>query len=260
VLVWQAALAAPDGRLRLTLLDVGSGDALLVQTPSGRSLLIDGGPSGRALGDGLGRRLPLFSRRLDWLVVAAAGEEQLGGLPLGLERFPPAQVLWAGQVKPGADGHSARELQEQLAKLDVPILTAETGQALDLGEGAALRVLAAGESGAVLALEWGEFHALLPVGQDQESLEALLAGPRLNHADVLLLADCGSAALNPPEWLAKLAPRAVLLSVAPGDLHGRPDPQVLDVAEGYNLLRTDRDGWVKISTDGVGLWVEVERR
>ncbi len=59
VLVWRAAAHAPDGRLHLTVLDVGSGDALLVQTPSGRFLLVDGGPSPSRLSDALGRRLPL---------------------------------------------------------------------------------------------------------------------------------------------------------------------------------------------------------
>jgi beta-lactamase superfamily II metal-dependent hydrolase len=70
VLVWRSLLAAPDGRLHLEMLDVGSGDACLIQTPAGRYLLVDGGPSTRALSDALGRRLPLARRRLDWLVVA----------------------------------------------------------------------------------------------------------------------------------------------------------------------------------------------
>ena len=70
VLVWRAALAAPDGRLHLTLLDVGSGDAILIRTPTGRSLLINGGPSTSRLSDGLGRRLPPFQREVDWWVVA----------------------------------------------------------------------------------------------------------------------------------------------------------------------------------------------
>jgi competence protein ComEC len=55
VLVWRSALAAPDGRLHLEMLDVGSGDAFLIRTPSGRYLLVDGGPSTRALSDSLGQ-------------------------------------------------------------------------------------------------------------------------------------------------------------------------------------------------------------
>jgi Competence protein len=58
VLVWRSALATPDGRLHLEMLDVGSGDAFLIHTPAGRYVLVDGGPSARALSDALGRRLP----------------------------------------------------------------------------------------------------------------------------------------------------------------------------------------------------------
>ena len=71
IVIWRAALIAPDGLLHLTLLDVGTGDAILLQTPAGRYILIDGGPSTSLLSDGLGRRLPPFGRELDWLVVAA---------------------------------------------------------------------------------------------------------------------------------------------------------------------------------------------
>jgi competence protein ComEC len=95
VLVWRSVLATPDGRLHLEMLDVGSGDALLIHTPTGRYLLIDGGPSARALSDALGRRLPL-ERRLDWLVVAGTSSEQIAALPDLLLRFNPDQALWAG--------------------------------------------------------------------------------------------------------------------------------------------------------------------
>jgi hypothetical protein len=85
VVAWQAALAAPDGRLHVTVLNVGgdgrSGDAVLIQMPAGRNLLIDGGPSPTMLSDGLGRRLPLANRALDMLVITASGEEQVGGCP-----------------------------------------------------------------------------------------------------------------------------------------------------------------------------------
>ena len=93
VSVWRMAFTAPDGLLHLTVLDVGSGDAILLQTPGERSVLINGGPSASRLSDGLGRRLPPFQRELDWLVVASPREEQIAGLPRTLERFTPANVL-----------------------------------------------------------------------------------------------------------------------------------------------------------------------
>ena len=108
ILVWRSVMATPDGRLHMTVLDVGTGDGILIQTPAGRSLLIDGGPSQRALSDALGRRLPLGARQLDWLVIAASGEEQIGGLPANLERFEVQTVLWAGPLQ---GSYPARELQ-----------------------------------------------------------------------------------------------------------------------------------------------------
>ena len=260
VLVWRAALHAPDGRLHLTVLDVGSGDALLVQTPSGRYLLVDGGPSPSRLSDALGRRLPMGGR-LDWLVVAAAGDEQLAALPPLIERSPPQQVLWAG---PELGTRGAQRLQEALTQAGIQSIQAAAGHSLDLGEGAQLRVLAAGTRGAVLLLEWGDFRALLPVGLDFETLEQLMTDPNLSTVTALLLADSGYAPANPPQWIEVLHPEVlhpevVLLSVAPGDREGRPSPETLETLQGYTLLRTDRNGWIELSTDGEQMWVEVER-
>jgi competence protein ComEC len=255
VVVWQVALHAPDGRLHLTALDVGGGDALLIQTSGGRSVLIDGGSSPAMLSQGLGRRLPLTRRSLDWLVVGKPTAEQVQALPRVLERFPASNVLWAGSVDAT---RAARSLQEYLTNVGIEPEIAQAGQALDLGDGAMLRVLHAGESGAVLLLEWKNFRALLPVGMDEAALAQMLDDPALIPVTALLLVDGGAAELNPPEWIEKLRPQVVLLSAAADA--GGPDPQVLDSLKGYNMLRTDKNGWIEISTDGEQMWVEVERK
>ena len=143
VLVWQAALSAPDGRLRLTLLPVSgsgrSGEAVLVQGPGGQAVLVGGGPSASLLASAVGQRLPLTRRRLDALVVTASGADQLDALPAILERYPPRTVLWSGPLSGSA---SARLLQEQLSQMGLPFTMAEAGQAFDLGDGARLEVLA----------------------------------------------------------------------------------------------------------------------
>jgi len=256
VLVWRATLLAPDGRLHLTVLDVGSGDALLVQSPTGRYLLVDGGPSPSQLSDALGRRLP-YGERLDWLLVAGGSEEQLAALPALIERVPPEEVLWAGPI---TGSQAARRLQELFSQGQIQPVPAESGHILDLGDGARLEVLAVGPRGATLLLEWGDFRALLPLGIDFDSLKDLQDDPSLGEVTALLLAESGYAPANPPEWIEKLSPEVVLLSVAAGDREGRPSPEMLEALEGYTLLRTDRDGWIELSTDGQQMWVEVERR
>lgn len=257
IITWQAVLNRPDDRLHLTVLDVGSGDAILIQTPGGRNLLVDGGPSVNQLSDALGRRLPLINRKLDVLIIAATSREQVSALPETLPRFPPASILWSGAPM-GSD--SARRLQQYLAQARLPITLAQTGQALDLGQEARLHILSASSHGAVLLVEWGNFRALLPVGLDFTAMDRFTADVSQAPVTVLLLAQSGYAPLNPPEWIARWQPQLVLLSVAAGDYEGRPQAETLAAVEGYHLLRTDQNGWIEVSTDGKNMWVEVEQR
>jgi competence protein ComEC len=253
---WRSALAAPDARLHLTFLDVGSGDAILIQTPSGRNLLINGGPSASKLSDALGRRLPPTARALDWLIIASTQENEVAALPSTLDRFPPRDVLWAGKTE---SSPSARAMDRWLADSETPMTRTSAGQSLDLGDGASLKVLTAGPRGAILLLEYGNFRALLPVGPNFDALEELQQGGSVGPVTALLLGESGYGVINPPEWIANLRPQVAILSVAAGDKNGLPDDETLDATADYNLLRTDRDGWIHLATDGQQMWLEVER-
>jgi competence protein ComEC len=256
-LVWRAAFAAPDGRLHLVFLEAGSADALLIRTPSGGSLLINGGASPSTLAEGLGRRLSPFERKLDWLVIAAPQEEQVAALPRLVDRFPPEQVLWSGN---SSASYSAGELERWLAEAAVPVTQAQVGTALDLGDGARLSVIAESPRGAVLLIEWQGFRALIPCGLNFDSLEALDYGDEVGQVTVLLLAASGYGPLNPDAWLENLSPQIAVLSVASGDPSGLPDESVLAALSGTSLLRTDRNGWIEVSTDGSRLWLAVDRK
>jgi len=209
------------------------------------------------LSDNLGRRLPLFHRELDWLVVASPREEQIAGVARAIDRFPPTNVLWGGLPSPSRE---ADTLREALTADEVPITNAEADQVLQLGEGAELRVLTASPRGAILLLEWDRFRALLPLGISDGDFDSLHMGETIGRVKVLLLADNGYAPLNPPEWIANLNPRLALLSVASDDRDGLPDKTVLESLKGYPLLQTDQHGWIELTTDGEQLWVEAERR
>lgn len=261
MLVWRTALTRPDGKLHLYLLDVSqistTGEALLIQTPGGRYALINGGPSPSRLSEELGRRLPLFHRQLDYLVVTGSRSESLEALPYTLERYPPKEVLW---VAPSNASSSARYLRQTLDSAQITVVPGQAGQSLQLGNGAKLEVLSAGKRGGILLLEFQPFRALLPVGINFEDLEALETGRLIGPVSALLLADGGYAPINPPEWIKNLNPQVLLLSVASGDKDGLPSQETLETARGYNLLRTDQQGWIHLSTDGEHMWVEVERR
>ena len=81
----------------------------------------------------------------------------------------------------------------------------------------------------------------------------------MGPVSVLSLADSGYGVSNPPEWIANLNPELVLLSVDAGDENGLPDSEVLESVKDYELMRTDQNGWVEITTNGEQMWVNVER-
>ena len=256
VVLWRSAATAGDGQMHVTFLDVGSADAVLIQTPEGRNILINGGASTSELSDELGRRLPFFSRKLDWLVIASTQENQLAALPRVVERYPPDNVLWSGNIQAS---FSAQTLDKFFAERGIPVSRAEAGQRLELGGGSFIEVQAAGPRGSVLLIQYKNFRALLPIGLSDGTLEELEFGNTIGKVDVLLLADSGFELSNPPDMIQNLNPQLTILSVAAGDPYGLPAQSVLESLDGYSLLRTDRSGWITVSTDGDTLHVEVER-
>ncbi len=249
--------SAPDGRLHLTILDVGSGEAILIQTPAGRNLLINGGPSPSRLSDQLGRRLPPFNRSLDYLVIAAPRENQVAALPTVLDRFSPQAVLWSGDLQAS---YPAQQVNDWTLRTGIESARAEVGNELDLGEGAKLRVLDISPRGMVLLVEWNIFRVVLPIGVNFETFERLENGRNIGPVTALLLSESGYAQANPPEWLFNLSPQIYMLSVAGDDSFGMPSPQTLTLLQNQTLLRTDKNGWIRLSTDGEQLWAEVERK
>jgi len=228
-----------------------------VETPEGRNLLINGGSSVSALSDALGRRVSLLAPRLDWLILASTDEEQVQALPRVLPRYPPRNVLLAGD--PGAS-FSSRDVVQWLDDQAIPITQAEKGELLDLGGGALLRVVDISTHGATLLISWNDFHMLLPIGAGVDTLGALQRGAGVGPVDVLSLAQSGFAPLAPPDWIGNLNPRLVVIDVAAGDTHKRPDQQTLENLAGRSILRTDVNGWIDVSTDGTEMWVLVQRQ
>jgi len=256
LLVWRAAANVPDRKLHLTFLNVGSADAVLITTPSGKHVLVNGGPSVSTLSDELGRRLSAFNRKLDWLIVGSTEEQDVAALPRVLDRYPADKVLWSGNRQAS---FSSGALNEYLSNQNIPVTDAQSGQTLDLGDGATIKVLTSGPRGAILLVEWDKFRAVLPLGMSFEALDELHAGADIGPVSALLLADSGYSLSNPQEWIDNLNPDLAVLDVSASDENGMPDQDVLDLLKDYDVLRTDRNGWIDVATDGSRMWVNVER-
>lgn len=253
---WYFSLPERDGRMRITVLDVGQGDAVLIQTPSGATVLIDGGPSGGALARALARQLPLFTTRIDLLVIAAPRDENIGGLPDALARYAVSRA-----VVTGIPGKSAtyQALMDVLKDKKIETISAAGLPAFDLGDGITLRVAGEGARGSALRLEWGRASLLMPIGLAAFDETTLLTQGAVGTSTALLVADHGSRDTTQAGWVAAVNPRVALISVGAGNPDGDPAPQVLEHLAGRTVLRTDEHGNLTLMTDGQELWVETQR-
>jgi competence protein ComEC len=256
VISWRGVFNAPDGMLHIFLLDVGTGSALYVVTPSGQKVLINGGPSPKRLSDHLGRRQPPFQRGLNYLLIASPLEQDIDALAGILPRFPPDEVYWLG-----ADSlcWEAENLRNELEKNNIQPIYGEPGQVLELGDGAKITVLSESRRGGTLLIEYKHFRAIFPFGITEEYREEMRMGRDLGEVTLLLLADSGYQSSNPSLWIRNLNPQSFLLSVGIKDSQGLPDRGLIDRLAGYSLLRTDQHGSIQITTDGVQMWVQVEK-
>jgi len=263
VLVWLVILDSPGDRLSVTFLDVGQGDAILIRSPSGHNILVDGGPNGEAITTALGRHLPFWDRHLHLVVLTHPDQDHLAGLVTVLERYDVDQVLAPALAD---DSPTVRAWQEAIAARDIPQREAFAGQWLDLGDGARLSVVYPpqeaptadeDDSSLVLKVSLGDAAFLLTGDIGPEGEASLVS----NHADlrapVLKVAHHGSRTSTSAAFLAAVQPLTAVISVGEDNRYGLPALETLDRLAPRPVFRTDRHGDVEMSTDGERLWVWV---
>jgi competence protein ComEC len=267
VLVWVVIGTQDDGdRLSVTFLDVGQGDAILIEGPGGQRILVDGGPGGDVLSGALGRRLPFHDRRIDLVVVTHPGSDHIGGLPEVLESYDVGAVLDSA-IESESPFYEA--LLEAADAAGVPRYAAALGQTIDLGGGARIEVigpessLGAGadpnDASTVLRVVMGKVSFLLTGDIEADGEAALVRSGVELRATVLKVAHHGSSTSTTTAFLSRAAPAIDVISVGATNTFGHPTAEVLSrLSDGY-VLRTDEDGDVRMETDGERLWVMTGR-
>ncbi len=265
-IAWSAVLSGPDGRLTVSVLDVGQGEAILIEAPAGRHILVDGGADGALLARALGEELPFWDRTLDVVALTHPQEDHLAGLVTALERFEVGRVLASPRTAESATYDAWRE---QIERRDIPYTEASPGHWIDLGNGATLRVLGptAGSAGSaemnnaslVLKLEWGKASFLLTGDIEVDAEQALLRDGADLETTVLKVAHHGSRTSTSTAFLYAAHPAIAVVSVGEDNPYGHPSPTVLERLDDAFVYRTDFHGTVRMSTDGDRLWLEPER-
>ncbi|HUQ77966.1 MAG TPA: ComEC/Rec2 family competence protein [Patescibacteria group bacterium] len=261
-----AAAHRTQGIARITVLDVGQGDAILVEGGGGGRMLIDGGPDPDRLLVELDRRLPPWDRRIDILVLTHPHEDHVAGLPLLLERYRIGQVFESGMRGRGP-GYAAfaRDLAADRAR---PLGTLATGARIALDD-IRLRVLwpdpgrvpleppnagrAINDVSIVLLGEVAGRRFLL-TGDVEDDVDPVLARRGLPSVDILKVAHHGSGTATTPAFLDAVRPRIAVVSSGADNPYGHPARSTIErvTATAARVLRTDTDGSVTLTIDPAG--------
>jgi competence protein ComEC len=272
ILSWLALVQLPDGRLHVAFLDVGQGDSVLITSPSGQQILVDGGPSPSVLTSALGREMPFWDRSIDLLVMTHPDADHISGLVEVLERY--AVDGWMDNGRPEDDDATYAECMARLDASGVPRYAVHAGDRLELDGGILLEVLhpppqfmagtgADGNNNSlVLRLTWDQAEFLLTGDIGIEAEQLLLHSAQNVSADMLKVAHHGSGGSSSSEFLSAVAPAYAVISVGADNRFGHPDGDVLErlaAQGGVAVLRTDTAGTIEFTTDGQQLWVRTER-
>ncbi|MFW6056886.1 MAG: DNA internalization-related competence protein ComEC/Rec2 [Chloroflexota bacterium] len=269
-LVWAAASAAPDGNLHVVFFDVGQGDAALITSPEGRTVLIDGGPDGAGAMSALGQFMPFYERDIDLVISTQPHADHLGGLVDVVERMDVGMVL---QSPAAHDSLLCDRWEKTLEQSGLEALYPARGQRVDLGDGTVIDFLgprAEGykgssndidNNGLIARVSYGEASFLFAADVREDVERAMVrAGLPLNST-VLKVGHHGSSTSSCAQFLAAVSPSLAVVSVGADNEYGHPHAAVLDGlrAQGCEFLTTAQSGTVECISDGKSVRVFVER-
>ena len=264
----------PEGKLEVTILDVGQGDSLFVVSPKGKTLLIDGGG---AFGGFPGQELPvgsdpgeeavspyLWSRgfqQLDVVALTHAHQDHIGGLTAILENFRVGS-LWLGRE---VASPAQAKLEELAREKKIPVAHEMRGQKFSWdgvdGEflwpeisASEVAPSAQNNDSLVLRLQYGNRTVLLAGDAEKQAEKEMLAenSSEAMRADILKIGHHGSKNSTTLEFLTTVHPGVAVISAGEDNPYGHPNQELLERLEQVRvrILRTDRDGAVHVLTDG----------
>lgn len=254
------------GLLQVHMLNVGQGDAILIQTPDDETILIDGGPDATVLYE-MGNVLPFYNQRIDHMILTHPHDDHVHGLNDVLDRYEVGIVYHSGVL------HTVSSYIAWLQKLidygiEQKIITEP--EIVTLSDDLRLTFLAPIEdfsgqrvdhlnnTSLVVRLEYKNISFLF-TGDMEEELEAdLLEEGLITHANVLKAGHHGSNTSSSQDFVDNVRPEIVLISAGVDNQYHHPHGRTVRrfEREGIEVHRTDLEGTITVYSDGESVWVD----
>lgn len=256
--VWSEVIKTEQPQnLRVAFLDVGQGDAIFIESPTGTQILVDGGPDSSLLRELTGVMNP-FDRSLDAIIVTNPDQDHFAGFIELLERYGVEKEFEPGTKKATL---TYKAFESALVKNNVERFLAKRGMVFDLGGGAYLTVLYPdrdvsgsnpNDGSVVMKLVYGKTSVLL-MGDSTSLVESRVLSLDGNfNADILKLGHHGSKTSSSEKWIEATSPSQAIVSASCDNSYGHPSKVVIDrlLAHAVSYLWTCKEGTISFSSDG----------
>ncbi len=266
VVIWTAYVSArKTGEMKVSFLDVGQGDAIFIEAPNGRQLLIDGGVNASVL-NGLGEVMGFFDRSIDIVMATHPDKDHVGGLPFVFERYKVKTFI--DSVADGEAG-AYRKLGDMALEQGIETYYGLRGDIIMLDEknGVYLHVLypepdefkvsETNEMSIITKLVYGDTSVML-TGDAGKVLETLITSTDKEYlrSTVLKAGHHGSKTSSLPSFIEAVSPRYTVISASEDNSYGHPHLETIKTLEdaGTEILQTAEEGTITFISNGIDIW------
>lgn len=258
IAVWSIVVEQGGEKfLTVAFLDVGQGDAIFIESPTGKQVLVDGGPNSKVLHE-VGKLMPWYDRTIDMIVITNPDKDHIAGFINVLKRYEVDYVMEPG-TKNETETHKL--LQKMIVEDGLEKILARRGQKVDLGAGVSLAVLfpdrdvsalKSNDGSIVMRLVYGETEVLLTGDATSGVEKQILIYDENIQSDVLKVGHHGSKTSTDESFVSAVNPQYAVISSGKGNRYGHPNQEVLSTLGKFDLkiLRTDELGTIVMKSDG----------
>jgi competence protein ComEC len=254
----------PSELLRVYFFDIGQGDSIFIDSPSHGRVLIDGGPNRSVLSE-LGKILPFYDKRIDFVIETHPDKDHIGGLPEVLNRYNVGMFM-----EPGVESENKidDELHKVIKEKNIPTVLARRGMVINFQDETKLQILfpnqdvsrwETNDASIVAKLMYGD-KSFLFTGDSPTKAENILMSMDKNilDSDILKVGHHGSRTSTSFLYAEVVSPEYAIISAGKNNSYGHPHKETLDSLNkvGAKILSTINLGTIKIETDGKNLIIK----